>query len=134
MGSDTIRYAIGEYGKLTKFSGKDVPAGMKALVEEDGKTLTGEGKIFCTRRGITNPNVEVIRVSCEQYMAASVVEAAAANLKNAELIPVRYEATKAASEKLRLDWAAQDKAYQEAEAAKKKAAAAAPAAKEAAKA
>ena len=54
-----------------------------------------------------------------------MVQAVEATNRNAELISERYEKTKVASEKLRLDWEAQDKAYQAAEAAKKKAAAAA---------
>ena len=125
MGSEVVRYAIGEFGALSKFTGKDVPAGQTALVEEDGKTLTEKGLTFCKNRGIQSPNVEVIRVLCDQYAVPAMVQAVEAINRNAELINERYEQTKISSEKLRLDWEAQDKAYQAAEAAKKKAAAAA---------
>lgn len=125
MGSDIVRFAIGEFGALNKFIGKDVPAGHTPLVEEDGKTLTEKGVTFCKNRGISAPNVEVIRVLCDQYAAPAMVQAVVATNRNAELINERYEQTKIASEKLRVDWEAQDKAYQATEAAKKKAAAAA---------
>ena len=69
MGSEIIRYAIGEFGVLQKFVGKDVPAGSTPLIEEDGKTLTEKGLAFCKNRGIDPPHFEVIRVLFEQYSA-----------------------------------------------------------------
>lgn len=125
MGSDIVRFAIGEFGALNKFTGKEVPAGSVPLVEEDGKTLTAKGLDYCKHRGIGAPNVEVFRVLCDQYCSPAMVHAVVATNRNAELITGRYDQTKIASEKLRLDWEAQDKAYQATEAAKKKALAAA---------
>ena len=94
MGSDIVRYAIGEFGALNTFTGKDVPEGYTPLVEEDGKTLTEQGLTFCKNRGIQSPHVEVIRVLCDQYSAPAMVQAVAATNRNAEMISERYEKNK----------------------------------------
>lgn len=119
MGETPIRYAIGEFGKLHKFTGKDVPVGTLALVEEDGKTLTEKGKAYAARHSTIFPNVEIIRVQFDQYSSAHVGFAMEAHDKTLTKIPEIQELTKVVSEKLRLDWVAQDKAYQDSEKAKK---------------
>jgi hypothetical protein len=119
MSNEKVRYALGESGQLYKFTGKDIPAGGDPLVEEDGTTLTAAGTQFCKTRGIGFPNAEVLRVICDQYSSATLTMAAAAHDLNLELLPQRQDKTKAMSERLRLDWEQQDKAYKENQAAKK---------------
>jgi hypothetical protein len=119
MGTEIIRYAIGDHGKLHKFTGKDVPAGTVALVEEDGKSLTAKGKTYTARFSDILPNVEIIRVQFDQYSSSAVGFAMEAHDKTLTKIPEMLETTKIISEKLRHDWMAQDKAYQDTEKAKK---------------
>ena len=111
MSNEIPRFAIGDFGTVYKFTGNDVPAGMKPLVETDGTTLTKEGVDYCKARGIASPNAEVIRVLCDKYYSSALTEAAAAHDKTLELMSERLDKTKAMSERLRLDWEAQDKAY-----------------------
>ena len=117
--AETTRYAIGDFGKLHKFTGKDVPAGTVALVEEDGKSLTAKGKAYTARFSEILPNVEIIRVQFDQYSSNHIGFAMEAHDKTLTKIPAMQELTKVVSEKLKQDWMAQDKAYQEAEKAKK---------------
>ncbi|MCA9501301.1 MAG: hypothetical protein KC588_19080 [Nitrospira sp.] len=119
MGTEITRYAIGDHGKLHKFTGKDVPAGTVALVEEDGKSLTARGKTYTARYSETLPNVEIIRVLFDQYSSNTIGAAIEAHERTLTKTPERLENTKIVSEKLRQDWMAQDKAYQDTEKAKK---------------
>lgn len=119
MSSEAPRFAIGDFGTLHKFSGKDAPAGTKPLVEADGTTLTEAGVGYCKARGIASPNAEVIRVLCDQYHSSVLTEAAVAHDRTLDLIPERMDKTKVMSERLRLDWEAQDKAYKASVSAKK---------------
>lgn len=119
MGTEITRYAIGDHGKLHKFTGEDVPAGTVALVEEDGKSLTARGKTYAARYSETLPNVEIIRVRFDQYSSNTIGAAIEAQERTLTQTPERLENTKIISEKLRQDWMAQDKAYQDAEKAKK---------------
>jgi hypothetical protein len=119
MGTEITRYAIGDFGKLHKFTGKEVPPGTEALVEEDGTTLTAKGKAYTARHSSIFPNVEIIRVQYDQYSSSHVGFAMEAHDKTLTKIPEMQELTKVISEKLRLDWMAQDKAYQDGEKAKK---------------
>jgi hypothetical protein len=119
MGNEITRYAIGDHGKLHKFTGKDVPAGTVALVEEDGKSLTAKGKTYTARFSDILPNVEIIRVQFDQYSSNHIGFAMEAHDRTLSKIPEMLENTKVISEKLRHDWMAQDKAYQDTEKAKK---------------
>ncbi|MCW5782483.1 MAG: hypothetical protein KIT39_04155 [Nitrospirales bacterium] len=119
MGTEITRYAIGDFGKLHKFTGKHVPAGTEALVEEDGKSLTAKGKTYTARFSDILPNVEIIRVQFDQYSSNHIGFAMEAHDKTLTKIPEMLESTKIISEKLRHDWMAQDKAYQDTEKAKK---------------
>ncbi|GJL59271.1 MAG: hypothetical protein NPIRA03_21280 [Nitrospirales bacterium] len=119
MGTEITRYAIGEFGKLHKFTGKEVPAGTEALVEEDGKSLTAKGKTYTARFSDILPNVEIIRVQFDQYSSNHIGFAMEAHDRTLTKIPEMLESTKIISEKLRHDWMAQDKAYQDTEKAKK---------------
>jgi hypothetical protein len=119
MGTETTRYAIGDFGQLHKFTGKDAPAGTVALVEEDGKSLTAKGKAYAARHSEILPNVEIIRVQFDQYSSNHIGFAMEAHDKTLTKIPAMLETTKVISEKLRHDWMAQDKAYQDTEKAKK---------------
>ncbi len=119
MGNEITRYAIGDHGRLHKFSGKDVPPGTVALVEEDGKSLTAKGKTYTARFSDILPNVEIIRVQFDQYSSNAIGFAMEAHDKTLSKIPEMLENTKVISEKLRFDWMAQDKAYQDTEKAKK---------------
>ncbi|MGB0911265.1 MAG: hypothetical protein ACPGYT_12960 [Nitrospirales bacterium] len=121
MSGETTRYAIGDFGTLCKFTGSDTPAGAKPLVEADGITLTEAGIGYCKARGIGSPNAEAIRVLCDQYHSPVLSEAAAAHDRTLDTMTERMDKTKTMSERLRLDWEAQDKAYKANEAAKKKA-------------
>jgi hypothetical protein len=119
MGTEPTRYAIGDFGQLHKFTGKDAPAGTVALVEEDGKSLTAKGKAYAARHSEILPNVEIIRVQFDQYSSNNIGFAMEAHDKTLTKIPEMQELTKVISEKLRHDWMAQDKAYQDTEKAKK---------------
>ena len=119
MGSETPRYAIGDFGTMHKFTGNDAPAGTKPLVEADGTTLTEAGIGYCKARGIASPNAEVIRVLCDKYHSSVLTEAAEAHDRTLDLMNERLDKTKAMSERLRLDWEAQDKAYKASQSAKK---------------
>jgi hypothetical protein len=119
MGTEITRYAIGDFGKLHKFTGKNVPAGTEALVEEDGTSLTAKGKTYTARFSDILPNVEIIRVQFDQYSSNHIGFAMEAHDKTLTKIPEMLESTKIISEKLRHDWMAQDKAYQDTEKAKK---------------
>jgi len=119
MGTEPTRYAIGDHGRLHKFTGKSTPAGTVPLVEEDGKSLTAKGKAYAARYSESLPNVEIIRVLFDQYSSSAVGFAMEAHEKTLTKIPEMQELTKIISEKLKQDWMAQDKAYQDAEKAKK---------------
>ena len=119
MSSETPRYAVGDFGTLCKFTGSDAPAGTKPLVEADGTTLTEVGVSYCKARGIASPNAEVIRVWCDQYNSPVLTEAALAHDRTLDLIPERMDKTKIMSERLRVDWEAQDKAHKANASAKK---------------
>ncbi|WNM60701.1 hypothetical protein [Candidatus Nitrospira neomarina] len=119
MGTEITRYAIGDFGKLHKFTGKTVPAGTEALVEEDGTSLTAKGKTYTARFSDILPNVEIIRVQFDQYSSNHIGFAMEAHDRTLTKIPEMLESTKIISEKLRHDWMAQDKAYQDTEKAKK---------------
>lgn len=113
------QFAEGEFGELHGYTGKNAPAGTVALIEEDGKTLTAEGLKFCKMRGIASPNVEAIRVIYDQYHTPALGHAVEAQILNATLVREQQENTKKISERLRLDWESQDKAYKEQANAKK---------------
>ncbi len=119
MAEQHKQYAEGESGELYGYTGKNPPEGTKALVEEDGKTLTPEGLKFCQKRGYPNPMVETLRVIHDQYHAPAVGEAIEASALNADLMIKKQDNTKKMSERLRLDWESQDKAYKASVAAKK---------------
>ncbi len=119
MSSETPRYAIGEFGIMHKFTGNTAPDGTKPLVEADGTTLTEAGISYCKARGIASPNAEVIRVLCDQYHSSVLTEAAIAHDRTLDLMNEKMDKTKTMSERLRLDWEAQDKAYKASQAAKK---------------
>ena len=113
------QYAEGECGELYGYTGNEAPPGTKALVEEDGKTLTPEGIKFCEKRGYPSPMVETIRVIYDQYHSPAVGNAIEAQIRNGDLIVKRQNKTKEISERLRLDWESQDKAFKANAAAKK---------------
>jgi len=119
MSSETPRYAIGDFGTIHKFTGNNAPSGTKPLVEADGTTKTESGIGFCKARGIASPNAEVLRVLCDQYQSKTLTDAAVAHDRTLELIPERMDKTKIMSERLRLDWENQDKAYKANASAKK---------------
>ncbi len=119
MSSEAPRYAIGEFGTIYKFTGSDAPAGTNPLVEADGTTLTEAGIGYCKARGIASPNAEVIRVLCDQYHSPVLTEAAVAHDRTLDTMTERMDKTKTMSERLRLDWEAQDKAYKANASAKK---------------
>ncbi len=118
MAQSHKQYAEGPSGELHGFSGKTPPDGTTALVEEDGKTLTEAGNTFCKKRGYPHPTVEALRVIYDQYHSPAIEHAIQAQIKNGENIRALQEKTKEYSERLRLDWEAQDKAHK-ANAAKK---------------
>ena len=113
------QFAEGEFGELHGYTGKTPPPGTVALVEEDGKTLTPAGLKFCQKRGFTTPNVEALRVLHDQYHSPALGHAVEAQLLNATMVREQQEQTKKISERLRLDWESQDKAYKEQATAKK---------------
>jgi hypothetical protein len=119
MAQQHKQYAEGASGELYGYTGKDAPAGTQALVEEDGKTLTPAGLKFCQKRGYPTPLVETLRVIHDQYHSPAVGQAIEASALNADLIIQKQNNTKKMSERLRLDWEAQDKAFKANAAAKK---------------
>jgi len=131
MAEQHKQYAEGKSGELHGYTGKTPPAGTKALVEEDGTTLTAEGLKYCQRRGYPSPMVATLRTLHDQYHAPAVGQAITAAALNADMMLDKQNNTKKMSERLRLDWEQQDKAFKAnvAEAAKAEAAAAAEAKK-----
>ena len=131
MAEQHKQYSEGKSGELYGYTGKTPPAGTTALVEEDGTTLTAAGLKYCQRRGYSSPMVATLRVLHDQYHAPAVGEAITAAALNADLMLEKQNNTKKMSERLRLDWEQQDKAFKAnvAEAAKAEAAAAAEAKK-----
>ena len=119
MAQQHKQFAEGEFGELHGYTGKNAPAGTEALVEEDGKTLTPAGRKFCQKRGFPTSTVEALRVLHDHYHSPAMCHAIEAQALNAELIREKQEHTKKISERLRLDWEAQDKAYKEQATAKK---------------
>ena len=107
------QFAEGQFGELHGYTGKNPPASTVALVEEDGKTLTAAGLKFCQQRGFPSPNVEALRVIHDQYHSPALGHAVSASIRNQEIITEKMENTKKISERLRLDWESQDKAYKE---------------------
>ncbi len=121
MAQSYKQFAEGQFGELHGYTGKEAPASTVALVEEDGKTLTAAGVKFCKQRGTPTPNVEAIRVIYDQYHSPALGHAVEASIRNQEIITEKMETTKKISERLRLDWETQDKAYKEQVAAANKA-------------
>lgn len=121
MAQQYKQFAEGQFGELHGYTGKDAPASTVALVEEDGKTLTAAGLKFCKQRGFPTPNVEALRVIHDQYHSPALGHAVEASIRNQEIITEKMENTKKISERLRLDWESQDKAYKEQVAAANKA-------------
>jgi len=113
MGDSTIRFAIDDTGKLYAFTGKEAPLGTTPLTDENGNGLTEAGKVYCQNRRL-HSHPETIRVLFSQQSSDAVGDAIKASIKNQETRMERDAKAKATSERLRLDWAAQDKAYQEA--------------------
>jgi len=111
MAEQHKQYAEGKSGELYGYTGKTPPAGTTALVEEDGTTLTAEGLKYCQRRGYPSPMVATLRVLHDQYQAPAVGEAIVAAALNADLMLEKQNNTKKMSERLRLDWEQQDKAF-----------------------
>ena len=111
MAEQHKQYAEGKCGELYGYTGKTPPAGTTALVEEDGTTLTAAGLKYCQRRGYSSPMVTTIRVLHDQYHAPAVGEAIVAAALNADLMLEKQNNTKKMSERLRLDWEQQDKAF-----------------------
>ncbi len=110
MGSENVRYSVGEAGKMFSFTGTQVPDGTTALIEEKDDILTDAGKDYCKCRGF-NPHIESIRVLYARQTSDVANEAVAASVRNQEIRLDRDARTKAMSERLRLDWAEQDKAH-----------------------
>ena len=111
MAEQHKQYAEGKSGELYGYTGKTPPAGTTALVEEDGTTLTAAGLKYCQRRGYSSPMVATLRVLHDQYHAPAVGEAIVAAALNADLLLEKQNNTKKMSERLRLDWEQQDKAF-----------------------
>jgi len=112
MGDANIRYAEGELGKLYVFTGGDVPPGTKPLTEEDG-SLTEAGTKYCNHQKL-NPHPETIRTIFGQQSSYVIRDAIKASIENQETRVDRHNKAKEISERLRLDWQSQDKAYIEA--------------------
>lgn len=113
------QYTEGESGQLQGHNEQAVPAGTTALVAEDGTTLTPAGVTYCQKRGLPAPSVEALRVMHDQYQAATIGQAIEASALNSDLRIKKHDLTKEVSERLRLDWATQDKAFKANAAAKK---------------
>jgi hypothetical protein len=111
MAEQHKQYAEGKSGELYGYTGKTPPTGTTALVEEDGTTLTAAGLKFCQRRGYPSPMVATLRVIHDQYQAPAVGEAIIAAALNADMMLEKQNNTKKMSERLRLDWEQQDKAF-----------------------
>ena len=119
MAEQHKQYAEGKSGELYGYTGKDAPEGTTALVEEDGVTLTAAGLKYCQRRGYPSPMVATLRVLYDQYHSPAVGQAIEAAALNSDLMIEKQNNTKKMSERLRLDWEAQDKAFKANAAAKK---------------
>jgi len=119
MAQQHKQFAEGKSGELYGYTGKNAPPGTTPLVEEDGITLTPDGLKFCKTRGYPTPLVETLRVIHDQYQAPTVGQAIEAAALNADLMMGKQENTKKFSERLRLDWEQQDKAYKAQVAGKK---------------
>ncbi len=119
MAQQHKQFAEGKSGELYGYTGKNAPPGTTPLVEEDGITLTSDGLKFCKTRGYPTPLVETLRVIHDQYQAPTVGQAIEAAALNADLMMGKQENTKKFSERLRLDWEQQDKAYKAQVAGKK---------------
>ena len=119
MAEQHKQYAEGKSGELYGYTGKTPPAGTTALVEEDGSTLTAAGLKYCQRRGYPSPMVATLRTLHDQYHSPAVGQAIAASALNADLMLEKQNNTKKMSERLRLDWEQQDKAFKASVAAKK---------------
>lgn len=113
------QYTEGEAGQLQGHNEHAAPAGTTALVAEDGTTLTPAGVTYCQKRGLPAPSVEALRVMHDQYQAATIGQAIEAAALNADLMLERQNNTKKMSERLRLDWETQDKAFKANATAKK---------------
>lgn len=111
MAEQHKQYAEGKSGELHGYTGKHAPEGTTALVEEDGTTLTADGLKYCQRRGYPSPMVATLRVLHDQYQAPAVGYAIEAAALNADMMLEKQNNTKAMSERLRLDWEQQDKAF-----------------------
>ena len=111
MAEQHKQYAEGKSGELYGYTGKTPPAGTTALVEEDGTTLTAEGLKYCQRRGYPSPMVATLRTLHDQYHAPAVGQAITAAALNADMMLDKQNNTKKMSERLRLDWEQQDKAF-----------------------
>jgi hypothetical protein len=110
MAEQHKQYAEGKSGELYGYTGK-APEGTTPLVEEDGITLTAEGLKFCQKRGYPSPMVATLRVIHDQYQSPTVGQAIEAAALNADLMLEKQNNTKKMSERLRLDWEQQDKAF-----------------------
>ncbi len=113
------QYTEGEAGQLLGHSEKNAPAGTEALIAEDGTTLTPAGVTYCQKRGLPTPTVEAIRVMHDQYQATAIGYAIEAAALNSDLRIKKHDLTKEVSERLRLDWETQDKAFKANATAKK---------------
>jgi hypothetical protein len=111
MAEQHKQYAEGKSGELHGYTGKNAPEGTTALVEEDGTTLTAAGLKYCQRRGYSSPMVATLRVLHDQFQAPAVGYAIEAAGLNADMMLEKQNNTKAMSERLRLDWEQQDKAF-----------------------
>ena len=110
MAEQHKQYAEGKSGELYGYTGK-APEGTTPLVEGDGTTLTAEGLKYCQKRGYPSPMVATLRVIHDQYQAPAVGQAITAAALNADMMLEKQNNTKKMSERLRLDWEQQDKAF-----------------------
>jgi len=110
MAEQHKQYAEGKSGELYGYTGA-APEGTTPLVKDDGKTLTPEGLKFCQQRGYPSPMVETLRVIYDQYHAPTIGEAIKAAALNSDMMIEKQNQTKKMSERLRLDWEQQDKAF-----------------------
>ncbi|MDH5428190.1 MAG: hypothetical protein OEZ57_05580 [Nitrospirota bacterium] len=110
MAEQHKQYAEGKSGELYGYTGT-APEGTIPLVKDDGATLTPAGLKYCQRRGYPSPMVATLRVLHDQYQAPAVGYAIEASALNAEMMLEKQNNTKAMSERLRLDWEQQDKAF-----------------------
>lgn len=110
MAEQHKQYAEGKSGELIGYTGA-APEGTIPLVNEDGTTLTAEGIKFCQKRGYPSPMVATIRVIYDQYHSPAIGQAIEAAALNSDLMIEKQNNTKKMSERLRLDWEQQDKAF-----------------------